>query len=196
MSFPPDDRTYEYRTGGFAPRTWTPAPAASVSPPGTYPPPSGFQFQPAHTSPPKKSRLGVVLVSVVGALVLIGGVALASVLTGIGPGAALTKDKGVRACEAISAVRDGRTLNVTGLGSGKDGIAILRDAFNHSRYDDLKAAGTAAMDLLRQFKGTSDDAATGLAIVAGGQMVEKWSALSGACSAHGVDIPNLADVGK
>lgn len=190
MSFP-DDGTYEYRTG-FVPRASSPTPAYPVAPTA---PLTGY-FQPVYTPPPERSRLGIVLVAVIGALVLIGGAVLISVTFGVGPGAALTKDKGVRACEAISAVKDGKKINTSGLGSGKDGIAVLRDAFNHSRYDDLKTAGTQAMDLMRQFAGASDDQATGLAIVAGGQMVEKWSALSGACSAHGVEIPSFSDMGK
>jgi len=193
VSFPPDG-TYEYRTG-YVPRSTSPTPAQPVQ--WRVAPPTGY-FQPAPmpSPPPKRSRLGIVLVAVVGALVLIGGGTLISVLAGVGPGAALTKDKGVRACEAITAVKDGRKLDASGIGEGKDGIAILRDAFNHSRYDDLKTAGTAAMDLMRQFAGASDDDSLGLAIVAGGQMVEKWSALSGACSAHGVEIPSLSQMGK
>ncbi len=119
-----------------------------------------------------------------------------SALAGVGPAKNMFRDKGVRACEAIAVTKSGQKFDTRGLGSGRDGIAVLRDAFAHSRYDDLKTAGTQTMDLLRQYQGNSSDQVTGLAIVAGGQMVDRWAALSGACSAHGVAIPSLAEMGK
>lgn len=199
MSFPDEPTVYR---SGYVPSATSSTPAYPINSPaspGGFPPGYFQPTQPPIQPPRRRKPLGGLawfgILAAVG-VILLGGIFGVAAFMGQGPGADLVKDRGVRACEAISAVKAGKQLDVSGLGSGKDGIAVLRDAFNHSRYSDLKTAGTEAMDLMRQFAGANGDQATGLAIVAGGQMVQKWSALSGACSAHGVDIPSLADMGK
>lgn len=195
MNFPEDDdATFVYP----AYPTWPPMPASHpvTSPMNHYrQPPVRLRFQPAPPKPPKRKLSGWTWLGIVvaGLAVLLGAATAVVVVAGYEPGPNMFRDRGVRACEAIAAVKAGRTVNTAGLGEGSDGLAVLRDAFAHSRYDDLKTAGTQAMDLVRQFKGSD---AAGLAFVAGGQLVEKWSALSGACSAHGVQIPALGEIGK
>jgi hypothetical protein len=135
------------------------------------------------------------IIIVVGTILLVAATGV-SALAGVGPAKNMFRDKGVRACAALAATKTGQRIDTRGLGSGGDGLAVLRNAFAHSRYADLRTAGTAAIDLLRQYQGGNGDQVSGLAIVAGGQMVDRWAALAGACTAHGVTIPSLAEMGK
>jgi hypothetical protein len=69
-----------------------------------------------------------------------------------------------------------------------------RKAFAGSRHEGLRVAGAEVMDLINQLSGDNDDANLGLALAMVGQLVEKWSALAGACANHGVTIPKLTEM--
>ncbi|MGI5179583.1 hypothetical protein ACQEVZ_24955 [Dactylosporangium sp. CA-152071] len=175
--------------------------------PSTWP-----QVDPAMTeSPPvpvapvrrKASVLWIALLA--GAIVLVsGGVALATAAAGIGPVAGMFKDSGVAACETIrdnaaaSQSEKKASPSVTpSSDKAAEAAAYLkwRKAFADSRHEDLRVAGTAALDMINQLAGagqSEDDLGLALAMV--GQLVEKWSALAGACANHGVVIPKLTEM--
>ena len=68
-------------------------------------------------------------------------------------------------------------------------------SFAESRHEDLRVAGTEAMDLINQLSGSGNsEADAGLALVAVGQLVQKWGALAGACANHGVTIPKITEM--
>jgi hypothetical protein len=68
----------------------------------------------------------------------------------------------------------------------------LRARFANSRYADLRDSGTKFVDLIWQLSGVSDGGeALGAILLMGGQLVQAYSSLSGACAAHGVVIPPL-----
>jgi hypothetical protein len=162
-------------------------------------PPTGheqpFTLDQLATSPasPSRSRRGltVALVGVLALAVLAGG-------TGYVFRDQLFKDSGVAACEAM---RDGRraspaTATPTGSSSGKFTVGDyhrMRDLFAKSRHGDLRDAGTKMVDLLWQMAqaDTTGEGALGMILILGGQMVQAYSSLSGACANHGVDIPKL-----
>lgn len=99
-------------------------------------------------------------------------------------------DSGVIACRRLAAVKD-TSIPVPPLPAGKTRGQQARIEFAASHYSDLRLAGTAAVDLITQYGGQNGDA---VALASAGQLVEKWAALSGACSAHGVTIPTLSEM--
>jgi hypothetical protein len=168
-----------------------PQPAEPVQP--VQPPIPSQTFDAGPTQPAARSRKPLLIaVGAVVALVLIGGVAVA-VLRGsnVGP----FKDSGLATCEAI---RDDKSK----ASPKKDGDAKVKEAeyrklrklFADSRYSDIRDSGTKFVDLVWQFQGvdTNKEGALGMALVMGGQLMQSYSSLSGACANHGVVIPPLA----
>jgi hypothetical protein len=130
--------------------------------------------------------VGLILAAVVGAVltVVLGPPSLVKRYTPIG------KDTGVAACEAL---RD-KTVVSGGQagGSQADGWARARKLFADSRYGDLRDSGTKVIDLMAQYDGLSSGGnETGAVLFMGSQIIQAYSALSGSCSAHGVNIPAL-----
>lgn len=171
-------------TQGFQPPPDTGAQAAHDM---TRPPHDGPTDLPAVRS---SRRPLLIAAGAVVALLLVGGGTFAVLRAyNVGP----LKDSGLATCEAI---RDNKNKNKS---SGDDKIKAdeylkLRKKFSGSRYDDIRDSGTKFVDLVRQFDGTdkNSDGALGMALVLGGQLVQSYSSLSGACANHGVTIPPLS----
>lgn len=183
-----------------APISYMPGATPPVSPAPGYGPPYVQQPWP-YQGPPvvaghaaKRAGRGTVLVVVAGliALALVGGI-----LTVVfGPPSLVRrtvpigKDTGVAACEAL---RDKTVVSHAQAGESKaDGWARARKLFADSRYGDLRDAGTKLVDLMAQYDGLSSDGnALGAGLFMGSQIIQAYGTLSGACSAHGVNIPAL-----
>lgn len=150
-----------------------------------YPPPPDQ----AATQAPKRRRAGLIIAAVVGALLIIaGGGVGAFALRGTTP----FKDSGVAMCEQM---RDAQVKDVQAMINGSkwniDTYHTIRQQFVDSRYADLRDAGTKLIDLAWQiFGSTNSTDSIGAALVAGGQIMQDYSSLTGACANHGVDIPN------
>lgn len=123
------------------------------------------------------------------ACILVGGGIFAMLyFSNVGP----FKDSGLAMCESI---RDGQDA-----GSASDSDSPLTEAeylelraqFANSRYADIRDAGTRFVDLVWQLSSVDDDDSLGAALLFAGQIMEAYSALSGACAAHGVVIPPLS----
>lgn len=145
----------------------------------------------------RRRRTGLVIGLIAAVVVVLVGVATAGVLMvrNVGP----FKDSGVAMCEQI---RDAKTNNTTVTGStssdGKltlDGYHKLRRQFADSRYADLRDAGTKFIDLAWQLAQSTDsgdsEGALGAVLLMGGQIMQLYSSLAGACANHGVDLPPL-----
>jgi hypothetical protein len=123
---------------------------------------------------------GLILLAVVGAVltVVLGPPSLVKRYTPIG------KDTGVAACEAL---RDKTVVS--------DSWAHSRKLFADSRYADLRDSGTKFVDLAAQYEGLtsdgSDSSKMGAGLFMGSQIITAYGSLSGACSAHGVNLPAL-----
>jgi len=77
-------------------------------------------------------------------------------------------------------------------GSTADGWARARKLFSDSRYPDLRDSGTKLVDLMAQYDGLSSGGnETGAVLFMGSQIITAYGSLSGACSAHGVNLPAL-----
>lgn len=155
------------------------------------PQPFGAGPAPAVASPTRRNRKPL-LIGVVVALALMlvgGGVAVAGLRSAnVGP----FKDSGLAMCEAI---RDGKNKP-----ANKDQKMTperyqkLRKPFADSRYADIRDSGTKFVDLVWQLAGTdtNKDGALGMVLMLGGQTMQSYSSLSGACANHGVVIPPLS----
>jgi hypothetical protein len=115
------------------------------------------------------------------------------------PVAALVADSGVQSCKSIAAGRsasptasastDAATTTMTA-----DQYRTVRAQFSHSRYADLRTAGTHFVDLVWQAAGATDGSdGLGAALALLGPLVSAYSDLSGACANHGVVLPPLGD---
>jgi hypothetical protein len=168
--------------------------------PGNFPQTSPPQEQPftldqmAPQPPVKRGNRGVLLTVVAGLVVL---AVVGAVLTVVfGPPSLVKrytpigKDTGVAACEAL---RDKTVVSgAKAGGSEADGWARARKLFSDSRYPDLRDSGTKLVDLMAQYDGLSSNGnETGAVLFMGSQIITAYGSLSGACSAHGVNLPAL-----
>lgn len=186
------------------PISYMPGAIPSVSPapgsvPGYGPPyvqqPWPYQGPPAVAGHAQKRRSVPLLAVVVASLVVLA-VAGAVVTAALGPPSLVKrytpigKDTGVAACEAL---RDKTVVSHAQAGESQaDGWARARKLFADSRYGDLRDAGTKLVDLMAQYDGLSSDGnALGAGLFMGSQIIQAYGTLSGACSAHGVNIPAL-----
>lgn len=172
-------------------------PRPPYAPPQYGPPQFGPPQYGPPPQPPKRRRSPWLWVGLAVAVAIVlggGGVVAYAALGGdLTHPQNVLKDSGVTACEQLTAVAHHSAVpRPVGAAAGDDGLAILRKEFAGSRYDDLRTAGTEAIDLLKQFTGKNSE---GMTLLAGGQFVQKWASLSGACSNHGVEIPSLSDMG-
>lgn len=190
-SEPSPEPTISYMPGATAPVARPTSPAPGYGPPYA-PQPWPYQGPPAVAAPAKRSRRGLIVAS---ALVLVAVVGAVLTLV-IGPPSAVKrftpigKDSGVAACEAL---RDKTVVSHAVAGESQaDGWARARKLFADSRYGDLRDAGTKTVDLIAQYDGLSSGGnETGAALFMGSQIIQAYAALSGACSAHGVNIPAM-----
>lgn len=156
-------------------------------------PPQTFGAGPTPTAATRSRK--PLLIGVVAAVVIVVAAASAFVTLragNVGP----FKDSGLAMCETI---RDdkGKTTSNDNEKMTEASYLKLRKPFANSRYSDIRDSGTKFVDLVWQFagatqKGGNEDGALGMALVMGGQLMQSYSSLSGACANHGVTIPPLS----
>lgn len=142
--------------------------------------------------PAKRSRRGWLIAGALVLVALIGGTLtlLFGPISPVKKVVPIGKDSGVAACEAL---RDKTVVSHAVAGESQaDGWARARKLFADSRYGDLRDSGTKVVDLIAQYDGLSSGGNdTGAALFMGPQIIQAYASLSGACSAHGVNIPAL-----
>jgi hypothetical protein len=171
----------------------TPTGYAHQQPPVQYPTPPSQSVPQA----PKRRPTGLIIAGAVAVVLVMAGVGVGVfALRGVGP----FKDSGVAMCEQMrDSQAKGTQAKIPGSTSsdGKwdiDTYHKVRKQFADSRYTDLRDAGTKLIDLAWQLFGmtsnSNSDGALGAALMMGGQIMQDYSSLAGACANHGVDIPN------
>lgn len=141
------------------------------------------------TDPPHKSRL---ILWVVGAL------ALALVAVGIVGAHYILPDSGIKACKAMAG--QGGVVKGDGTDIFTDSeYHQLRGAFEGSRFEDIKTAGVALTDMLRNVmpilakvdaaKANGDDMASLELLPYVGTMQSTMQGMQTACANHGVTLP-------
>lgn len=106
-----------------------------------------------------------------------------------------TNDSGVAACRAITqSVKSGDTKDDSNTPMSEASYKHARAAWEHSKYADLRTAGTAIVDTIYKLDTqSSTDDSLGDAMTTLIVLRTNWGVLQNACGNHGVIVPNLPD---
>jgi hypothetical protein len=103
-----------------------------------------------------------------------------------------TTDSGVQACQAIAdkAAHPSPAASKKSGAMSDDSYKKNRAVYENSKYADLKAAGTAVIDVVYGMsKDTGTDYSSSMANLYA--LKDHWASLQRACANHGVQIPSL-----
>lgn len=133
-----------------------------------------------------RTRTKIAIVAVAAVAVFAG---TSTVLLGVFGNVGPAKDTGVAACQSFAdKAKSGKQESTSKITA--DEYHQLRDVFAHSRYGDLRDAGTKFVDVVWQLSQLGDDAGfAALGFI--GPLMSDYASLTGACANHGVTLPPL-----